>query len=198
MLGASLAMLALVSALVAFGSWPGSTSGKQVDEVILRQVTKPKAQKVAVGAAAIKANRRADARRRIALARAERRSPGRTPAATKVPHTQAGAAAPTTAAGTTVAAAPGDSSPAGTVRQQTKNVTQNVQQTTQDVGTQVGNTVDQTTKQVNQVVDQVVGGVQQETAPVTQQVQGTVDNTTTTVTNTVGGVNDAAGSPLGP
>jgi hypothetical protein len=198
MLGASVAMLALVSALVAFGSWPGSTSGKQVDEVILRQVTRPKAQQVAVGAAAIEANRRADERRRIAVVRAERKASGSTPARTQVADKRTGAEAPTTAAGTTVAAAPGDSSPAATVRQQTKNVTQNVQQTTQDVGTQVGNTVDQTTKQVNQVVDQVVGGVQQQTAPVTQPVQGTVDNTTNTVTNTVGGVKDTAGSLPGP
>src|SRR4051794_3454092 len=101
MLGAAVAMLALVSAFVAFGSWPGSTSATQVDEILLAQVAKPKAQKVAVGAAAVRAERRAEARRQVALARAERRveshdGGARTPRAS----TPAGTAAPTTAAGT--------------------------------------------------------------------------------------------------
>jgi hypothetical protein len=201
MLGAALAMLVLVSTFVAFGTWPGESTGKQIDQVLLNEVAGHKtAAKVAVGSAAIKANKRAEARRQIAIAREEKRSgkrsgDDRTITGDPLAKTPAGSA-PTTAAGTPVASAPGDSSPVGTVRQQTQNVTQdvtqNLQQTTQDVTQNVTEpvqqTVDQTTTQVNQVVDQVVGGVEQTTSTTTQQVQSTVDTTTQTVTDTVGGV----------
>jgi hypothetical protein len=198
MLGGALAMLVLVSAFVAFGSWPGENTGKQIDQVLLNEVTGHKTDaKVAVGSAAIKANKRAEARRQIAIAREEKRSGkrygdgDRTIAGDPVAKTPAGST-PTTAAGTPVASAPGDSSPVNTVRQQTENVTQNVtqdvQNTTDQVTSGVQQQVDQTTTQVNQVVDQVVSGVEQQTAPTVQQVQDTVDSTTQTVTGTVGGV----------
>jgi hypothetical protein len=195
MLGAALSMLLLVSTFVAFGTWPGESTGKQIDQVLLNEVAGHEtAAKVAVGSAAIKANKRAEARRQIAIAREEKRSgkrsgDDRTIAGDPLAKTPAGTP---TAAGTPVASAPGDSSPVNTVRQQTQNVTQNLQQTTQDVTQNVTEpvqqTVDQTTTQVNQVVDQVVGGVEQTTSTTTQQVQSTVDSTTQTVTGTVGGV----------
>jgi hypothetical protein len=201
LLGAALVMLVVVSAFVAFGSWPGTSSGKQLDEVLLNEVSKPKAAKVAVGAKAVQAARRAETRRQLAVARAEGRTRGGKPADSQTTAQAPAGSAPTTAAGTPVAAAPGDSSPVGTVRQQTKDATQTLQQTTQDVGTQVGNTVDQTTSQVNQVVDQVVGGVQQTTDTTVQQVQGTVGGATNTVTGTVNtttdAVQNAGGSLLG-
>jgi hypothetical protein len=201
MLGASLCMLLLVSTFVAFGSWPGENTGKEIDQVLLNEVAgAKKAEKVAVGTAAIKANRRAALKRQIAIAREEKRSgkrsgDGTTADGDPVAKTPAGST-PTTAAGTPVAAVPGGSQTVENVRQQTqdvtKNVTQNLQQTTQNVTQNVTQpvqqTVDQTTTQVGEVVDQVVGGVQQTTSTTTQQVQSTVDNTTKTLTNTVGGV----------
>jgi hypothetical protein len=194
MLGAALAMLTLVSAFVAFGSWPGEKSATQVDQVLLDDLAKAKTAKVAVGSAAVKANRRAETRRQIAVARAERKRTGtndRGSAADPLAKTPAAGSAPTTA-GTPVAAAPGDASPVNTVRQQTqdvtRNVTQNIQQTAGNVGTGVQQQVDQTTTQVNEVVDQVVGGVQQQTGTTVQQVQDTVDTTTGTVKDTAGGL----------
>jgi hypothetical protein len=197
MLGGALAMLLLVSTFVAFGTWPGESTGKQIDQVLLNEIAGHRtAAKVAVGSAAIKANKRAEVRRQIAIAREEKRSgkrsgDNRTIAGDPLAKAPPGSTT-TTAAGTPAASAPGDSSPVNTVRQQTQNVTQNLQQTTQDVTQNVTEpvqqTVDQTTTQVNQVVDQVVGSVEQTTSTTTQQVQSTVDNTTTTLTNTVGGV----------
>jgi gas vesicle protein len=193
--GAAVCMLVLVSAYVAFGSWPGQASGKQVDQVLLNDVVRAKPQKVAVGAEAMKLARRAEVKRQIAQARGGgRNGAGRTGNGETVARNPAGTVAPTGAAGP-VAAAPGGGDsrgPAGAVQEQTRNVTQNVQDTTQDVTNGVTNTVqntaDQTTGQVNQVVDQVVGDVQQQTQTTTQQVQSTVDSTTQTVTNTVGGL----------
>jgi hypothetical protein len=193
MLGAALAMLTLVSAFVAFGSWPGEKSATQVDQVLLNDIVNAKTAKVAVGSAAVKANRRAETRRQIAVARAERKRTGTSDrGGNPVAKAPAGGSAPTTAAGTPVASAPGDASPVNTVRQQTqdvtRNVTQNIQQTTENVGGQVQQQVDQTTTQVNEVVDQVVGGVQQQTGTTVQQVQDTVDTTTGTVKDTAGGL----------
>jgi gas vesicle protein len=195
--GAAVCMLVLVSAYVAFGSWPGQASGKEVDQVLLNDVVRAKPQEVAVGAEAVKLARRAEVKRQIAQARGRgRNGAGRTKNGETVARTPAGTVAPTGAAGP-VAAAPGGgdsrgSGPAGAVQEQTRNVTQKVQDTTQDVTNGVTNTVqntaDQTTGQVNQVVDQVVGDVQQQTQTTTQQVQNTVDTTTQTVTNTVGGL----------
>lgn len=198
MLGAALCMLVLVSTFVAFGSWPGETSGKQVDQVLLNEVTAvKKPQAVAVGSEAVKVAQRAEARRKLddATRRGKRRSGsggltnGNTVA--QAPG-GAGTTGPTTAAGSPLAQVPAAVGGAGNttdkVKQQTQTVTQDVTDTTQGVTNQVQNTVDQTATQVNQVVDQVVGGVQDTTQTTTQQAQGTVDNTTTTVTNTVGGL----------
>jgi hypothetical protein len=196
MLGGALCMLVLVSAFVAFGSWPGERSGKQVDQVLLNEVVGTKPQQVAVGAEAIKVARRAETRRQIAQAGKQgkqRVGTGGKPSGDAVAKTPAGTVSPTGAGGP-VAAAPGGggNGPVGAVQEQTRNATQNLQDTTQDVTKDVTNNVqnqvDQTTTQVNQVVDQVVGGVQQQTQPVTQQVQDTVGTTTQTVTNTITGV----------
>jgi hypothetical protein len=196
MLGAAVAALVLVSAFVAFGSWPGESSGRQVDQVLLNEVSAaPKAAKVAVGAHAVKVARRAEAKQRVAVARAERKARSRTGDTNTVAKVPSGTTTPTTTAGGgggPVAAVPGGTSPAGAVKQKAEDVTQgvtnNLDTTTQQVTDQVQNTVDQTTTQVNQVVDQVVGGVQQQTETTVQQVQNTVDTTTGTVTGAVGGV----------
>jgi uncharacterized protein YjbJ (UPF0337 family) len=203
MLGAALCMLVLVSAFVAFGSWPGETSGKQVDQVLLNEVTKSqKPAAVAVGPKAV-AVARAETKRKLdaAAKRAKKRGgPGRTNDGNAVAKTPAGTV-PTTG-GEAVAQAPAGGGGGGAtdqVRQQTQNVTDNVKNTAGDVTNQVGNTVDntvdtvgntvdQTTTQVNQVVDQVGGAVQNTTQQTTTQVQSTVDDTTKTVTDTVGGL----------
>jgi hypothetical protein len=180
MLGASVAMLVLVSALVAFGSWPGQNAGSQVDQVLLNDVVKPKAKTISVRADAVQVARRSAARRQLADARSGRtRTGARAPDGSPVAKTPSGSS-PTTAAGTPVAANPGGTSPTNAVRQQTQNVTQNLDQTTRDAGTKVQTQVEQTQTQVNQVVDQVVGGVQ----PPAQQVQDTAGGATGTVQNT--------------
>jgi hypothetical protein len=195
LLGASLCMLVLVSAFVAFGSWPGESSGRQVDQVLLNEVVSAKPKAVAVRSDAVKAARRSDTRRQIAQATRQRRAGGgRTAGGKQVAKAPHGTATPTTPAGTPVAAAPGGSGggAVNTVRQQTQDATQGVQQkldtTTNQVTSGVQNTVDQTTTQVNQVVDQVVGDVQQQAATTGQQVQDTVTNTTDAVQNAAGGV----------
>jgi hypothetical protein len=193
MLGAALVMLAVVSALLAFGAWPGNASGREVDQVLLNEVGKPKPQKVAVSADAVKTVRRTEARRRVALARGNTRGGGRgdsggggrTRAGIPTAGDPGGGTTQTGTAGP-VAAAPGGDGPASTVRDQTQNVTQTLDQTTQGVGDTVQNQVDQTTTQVNQVVDQVVSGVQQTTDTTTTQVQNTVGDVTDTVTSTTG------------
>ena len=58
MLGASLAMLVLVSGFVAFGSWPGSKRATDVDQLVLKQATTDKAQAVRVRADAIASERK--------------------------------------------------------------------------------------------------------------------------------------------
>src|SRR3954452_1330117 len=193
MLGAAVAMFLVVSALVAFGSWPGEESGRQVDEVLLKEVAAAKAETVAVGAQAVKVTRRAAAKQRVTVARAERKA-GSRPGARKrddnaVARTPQGTSSPTAGAGMPIAAVP---TPAAGVRQQTQNLTQDVANnlgtTTNQVTNQVQNTVDQTTTQVNQVVDQVVGDVQQQTQTAVQQVQNTVDTTTDAVKNAAGGL----------
>jgi hypothetical protein len=192
MLGASLCMLVVVSAFVAFGSWPGQSSGKRVDQVLLNDVVrgaKPKA--VSVRTDAVKVARRVAARRQVALAKRQQSAGGRS-TDTKVAKIPGATVAPTSAAGTPVAAAPkgGADSPVNTVRQQTQDATKTLDSTTQTVTNQVQSQVDQTTTQVDQVVDQVVGGVQ-------QQANGTVDQVQSTVTNTTGAVQNTAGGLLG-
>jgi hypothetical protein len=194
MLGASLAALILVSAFVAFGSWPGESSGKQVDQVLLRDVATTKAAKpVAVRTDAVKTAKRAETRRQIAQARRQGKKIVRMRDGNVVVKTPSKSTNPTTAAGTPVAALPGGvANPTTGVKQQTENATQNVTKnldtTTNQVTDNVNNTVDQTTTQVNQVVDQVVSGVQQTTDTATQQVQNTVTTTTGTVQNVTDGL----------
>jgi uncharacterized protein YjbJ (UPF0337 family) len=194
MLGASLCMLVLVSAFVAFGSWPGEGSGTQVDQVLLNEVSSgAKAKPVSVRTDAVKVARRSEARRQVAVAK-RLRGPGSrgrsTGGANQVAKTPTRGTGPTTGAGTPVAAAPNAANPVNSVRQQTENVSQTLDTTTKTVTNQVQTQVDQTTTQVNQVVDQVVGDVQQQASPTVQQVESTV-------TNTSGTVKDAAGSLLG-
>src|SRR3954451_19539427 len=73
MLGASVAMLALMSAFVAFGSWPGAKSATKVNQLVLSEVSKPAAKKVDVGSQTVKTARRAAARRQVAAAKANGR-----------------------------------------------------------------------------------------------------------------------------
>jgi hypothetical protein len=191
MLGASLAMLALVSAFVAFGSWPGTQGASHVDQVVLSEVAKPTPKKVAVGSAAVRHTQRAAARRQVAQARTRSGAPARTrrgaaplPAGTpvaKVPPSTTGSPS-----------APAASSPAAPVQQQAQNITRDVGSTTQQAGQQVQNTVTNVQTQVNQVVDQVIGGPQNE-----GPVGGTVNQITDTAGSTVKQVTDTAGSLLG-
>ena len=181
MLGASLAMLALVSGFVAFGSWPGSNAASKVDQVFLNIAAKPSAKPVSVRSDAVVIARRAEARRQLALARAQTQAgqpgAGTLPAGTPV------AIAPTTTGAPTTGGSPA-ASPTGAVTRPTQTVRQNLDTTTNNVTTQVGKQVQNVQTQVNQVVDQVIGGPQ---AP---QDGNTVDNTVQTV-------NDTAGSVLG-
>lgn len=182
MLGVSVGMFVLVSAFVAFGSWPGAKAATQLDSVVLADLSQPKAKKVAVRSDAVALARRAEARQARAGERAIRRGATDTPSAggTRGERTQGSADAPasgTPNAGSPVAAAPNTGNVGTTVQQQTQNVTQNVRKTTENVATQVGQTVQQGQQQVNEVVDQVVGGTQQ-----------AVDNTTQTVQKVTGGL----------
>jgi gas vesicle protein len=194
MLGASVVMLVLVSTFVAFGSWPGSDSGKRVDQVVLNDVTasaKAKPKAVRVRADAVQVARRAEARRQVAAVRrggsrtGGTRTRSNTPGTSTLPGGDTVAQVP--AAGGKQGAATLPSTPTSPT-QQIQNTTQQTQQTiqnttdaVQNTTTQVTNQVQQqvqdTTQQVGEVVDQVVGGTQQTTST-------TVD----TVTNTVGGI----------
>jgi hypothetical protein len=176
MLGASLAMFALVSAFVAFGSWPGASGGDQLDQVLLNDVVKAKPKQVAVRSDAVVIARRAAARHQVAQARSRARTIARTPAGTPVAQLPAGATPQTTAA----APATGDQvAKAPTAPQQTQGVANNLDATTRNVGTQVQQQGEQVQTQVNQVVDQVIGPTTAAGDPVQQ-------------------VKDAAGSLLGP
>jgi hypothetical protein len=199
MLGASFAMLFVVSAFVAFGSWPGENSGRQLDQVLLQEVARTHAQPVKVRADAVTVARRADTRQKVALARTRQ---GKSGGGGSTVERTAGGTAPTrsgdgqTTAGAPVAAAPG-AGPVSTVRQQTEGLTQNLDTTTRDVTDQVQQQVQDVGTQVNDVVDQVVTGVQETTDTTVQQVQGTVGNTTTGVTNTLTGTTDAVKNTAG-
>jgi gas vesicle protein len=184
MLGAAVVMLVVVGTFVAFGSWPGESSAKQVDQVLLNELADTKAKSVAVSDDAVAVARRSEARRKVALARKGDKSRGgvggeRT-AGDKAP---SGSTPTSGGGGQTVAAVPGGD-PVSTVRQGAENLTQNLDSTTKDVTDQVQQQVEDTGQQVNQVVDQVVDNVQQTTDTTVQQVQDTVGGVT-------GGVNDA-------
>ena len=173
MLGASLAMLALVSGFVAFGSWPGSKSASQVDQVFLNIAGKPKAKPVAVRSDAVAIARRAAARRQLALARATAPAGDTNPGAGTI---RAGTPVAVAPAGTPAAVGgPAASGPIAGATKPATTVRQNLDATTKDVGTQVDQQVQNVQTQVNQVVDQVIGGPQvgKDGGDTVQQVQDT-------------------------
>ena len=150
MLGASVCVFALVSAFVAFGSWPGTTSHTRVDQLVLRAVERPQAAKVAV-------NRNA-----VAIAR---RAAQRAAARTLASLTPSGAAAPVAVLpGPSQPSSSGHASPATTApsgggsggsppQKQVSDVTKTVDQTKQQVSSGVQNVQ----QQVDSVVNQVAG-----------------------------------------
>ena len=154
MLGASICTFALVSALVAFGSWPGASAHTNVDQVVLNSVQRPQAvKKVTVSKDAVTVAKRAARRAASKAEPAGARSPAGTPLAT-VPRTPSGASAqPQTAA-----AAP--SAPSGSGGGQgspvsVPSVPPTVKNTTDNVTTQVQNTTQSVQNQVDEVVNQV-------------------------------------------
>ncbi|HYZ29079.1 MAG TPA: hypothetical protein VE570_08505 [Thermoleophilaceae bacterium] len=168
MLAASLTMLAVVSAFVAFGSWPGQNAGGRIDQVVLADVLKPKPKKIAVRADAVQAARRAEIRAKATARPAD----GRRSGSRERPALQRGGGgpspspnAPQPSGGSSPAAGsnPPASAPAGdpvsTVRQQTQGVTENLQTTTRDVGTQVQDTVNGATGTVTDTVKDTAGSL---------------------------------------
>jgi hypothetical protein len=194
MLAASLAMLALVSTYVAFGSWPGASSGRSVDQVVLDAVAKPAAPRnLAVHPNAVAVAHRAAARRQVALARTGKTSHTRTHAGTRSAgggKTPAQAPSAGTGAGTTASTGKGSATPVASVppavQQPVNNVVNKVNDTTGKVGGQVQQTAGDVQNQVNDVVNQVIGGPQTPTPPSTDPVGGAVQQ-----------VQDTAGSVLG-
>jgi hypothetical protein len=190
MLAASLAMLALVSTYVAFGSWPGASSGRGVNQVVLDAVAKPAApRKVAVHPNAVAVARHAAAQRQVALARPGKTSHTRTHSGTGSPSGGATPVAP--AAGTGAGTSKSSSTPvagvAPAVQQPVKNVANNVTDTTGKVGGQVQQTAGDVQNQVNDVVNQVIGGSQTPSPPPSNDPVGGAVQT----------VQDTAGSVLG-
>jgi hypothetical protein len=148
MLGASICVFALVSAFVAFGSWPGSASQTEVNQIVLRSVQRPHSSKVTVRSNA------------VALARRQAQRAARTVAAVSsgqavVPLARVPGAPAAQAAPRQVASAPS----AGT-RSAAPSPAPDVTKTAQQITTQVNQTAGQVQQQVNQVVDQVIGGPQ--------------------------------------
>jgi ElaB/YqjD/DUF883 family membrane-anchored ribosome-binding protein len=185
MLGAAVVMLVLVGTFVAFGSWPGESSAKQVNQVLLNELADTKAKSVAVSDDAVAVARRSEAHRKVALVRKGDKSGGGVGGERTAGDKAPSGSTPTSGGGgggQTVAAVPGGD-PVSTVRQGAENLTQNLDSTTKDVTDQVQQQVEDTGQQVNQVVDQVVDNVQQTTDTTVQQVQDTVGGVT-------GGVND--------
>lgn len=142
MLAASLSLFTMVSALVAFGAWPGDATSTNVDDMLVTSIEKPKKHSVAV--------------RRDAGLRASRASGrGSAPA----PRSTGGAGGPshaTTGSGTALAlptgSAPSSSgagsqtptdSPVKTVTRTTQPLLQNAPQPVQDVATQVDQVINQ-------------------------------------------------------
>jgi hypothetical protein len=186
MLGASLCMFVVVSAFVAFGSWPGGQSHANVDQVLLRDVAQTRPKTVAVRADAVVVARRAQQRgaaERQAVARA---TPGAPPA--KGPAgTTAPTSSPTTPPAPSAASPSAGAKPQAPVQQQAATVKQQVDTTTGDVTTQVQQQTQTVQTQVNEVVDQVNGAVDQVTGgPQPPPVANPVD-----------AVKNAAGSLLG-
>ncbi|MEA2424170.1 MAG: hypothetical protein QOH13_580, partial [Thermoleophilaceae bacterium] len=131
MLGASVCLFALVSAFVAFGSWPGAQSQTSLDQVVLRDAARPKPKKVAVRADAVVVARRATRK-----AAARRQAAARAPAAGTAP--VAGSPSRPTSPGPTPAGqTQAASQPAAPVTQKTPDVATNLDTTTKNVTTQV-------------------------------------------------------------
>jgi hypothetical protein len=176
MLAASLATFALVSTLVAFGTWPGTGTRSQVDQVLV-SVGKAKPKAIPVRADAVHVARRAHKRQAAAADARRQPTSGRTV-------DRSGEAAPTAAAparsaptsgtpaGSPAAATP-VTSPTGSVQQGAQQVTQNLDTTTRKLAGQVTQPVQDVTEQVGEVVNQVATPVQQTAPPVTEQVQET-------------------------
>jgi hypothetical protein len=178
MLGASLCMFVVVSAFVAFGSWPGAQSHASVDQVLLRDVASPRPKTVAVRADAVAIARRAAAARgRTQRKAGTRAAPGGSPVAQVPGRTTTTTTAPAPSAAAPAPAAAPKQAP---VQQQADNVAGNVDTTTRNVVTQVQQQAQTVQTQVNEVVGQVVGSPP---PPVT--------------TNPVDSVKNAAGSLLG-
>jgi hypothetical protein len=191
MLGASLCMFVVVSAFVAFGSWPGDQSHANVDQVLLGDdVAQPRSKTVAVRADAVVVARRAEQRRGARRQAVNRATPG-TPTA----NGPAGTTAPTTSSTTAPAPSPApggkDQAP---VQKQAADVKQQVDTTTGDVTTQVQQQTQTVQTQVTEVVDQVSGVVDQVTGAVGQVTSGAQPPPAPDPVNTV---KDAAGSLLG-
>jgi hypothetical protein len=151
MLAASLSAFALMSAYIAFGSWPGTQNHTNLDQVVLGAIERPHSSQLTVSKDAVAIARR-DAARRAARTLAAT-APGirsRTPVVTVAPASP-GARAPVRqlAAAPTGNTGRGGSKPA-------PDVTQNVTNTTQQVTNQVQNQVQQVQQQVDQVVQQVI------------------------------------------
>jgi hypothetical protein len=175
MLGASLCIFVVVSAFVAFGSWPGAESHASVDQVLLRDVATPRPKTVAVRADAVAIARRAAAARGTAQRKSGAKVAPRGPGAQVPGRTTAPATSPAPS-GATPAAAPKQAP----VQQQADNVASSVDTTTRNVVTQVKQQAQTVQTQVNEVVTQVIGSPP---PPV--------------ITNPVDGVKNAAGSLLG-
>jgi hypothetical protein len=188
MLCAAVSMFALLSAFVAFGSWPGAETGTTVDQIVLREAQQSRAaEKVTVRADAVAIARRRAARNRgRALA-----SPGG-PAIAEVPSVsdtgsapRQVAAVPTTQGG---AGSTGGGSGGGGGTPTAGDVTQGVQNTTQQLNQQVQDTVTDVQDQVNEVI----GGSSPDTSnPVGDTVNGitgAADDSGNQVRDTAGGV----------
>src|SRR3954451_9333219 len=110
MLAASVAALLVVSAFVAFGSWPGEKTAKQVDQVLLNDVANPKPTAVAVRADAISVARRVELHKAVQTRKVASRQ-GSGPARAVLPGARTpggsrpGATVPNTGGGTVTPAA---------------------------------------------------------------------------------------------
>ncbi|MFL5839522.1 MAG: hypothetical protein ACJ77Z_03615 [Thermoleophilaceae bacterium] len=193
MLGASLCVFVVVSAFVAFGSWPGAQAHENVDQVLLRDVVaKAKPKKVAVRSDAVVVARRTAERADRRAARHPGQVLARTPAGTPVAQAPVKGVAPP--ASSAPAASTPPSSPAAPVQQQAQDVTKTVDNTTTKVTTPVQQQVQNVQNQVNEVVGGIGAPATGGDGNVVNDVTNGVNNVTTGVTN---GVKDTTGSLLG-
>lgn len=170
MLGASLAMFVIVSGFVAFGSWPGSNSGAEVNQVVLKDVVaKAKPKRVSVRSDAVVRARRVERRRQVAVAKAGPKAGS--PAATHSPSGTIPAGTPVAQAPTSAATPKTPSAPSATTSPQ--QTAQAIDNTTRQMATQVQQGAQNVATQVGEVVDQVIGGAQTQTTTTVGQVQDT-------------------------